>query len=100
MEQYNLNLPSKEFVENNFNRIYNELNALKKQLKQSNTTPLKYYRNKDLHEIFRLSDNTIYAYRAEGIIPFTKLGEIFYYPVAEIDRILANNANYGKLINA
>jgi hypothetical protein len=100
MEQYNLNLPSKEFVENNFNRIFNELAALKKQLKPSKNNAAKYYRNKDLKEIFGLSDNTIYAYRAEGIIPFTKLGEIFYYPVAEIDRILANNASYGKLNNA
>ena len=100
MEQYNFNLPSKEFVENNFNKIFNELSALKKQIKSGNSTPKKYYRNKDLKEIFGLCDNTIYDYRAQGIIPFTKLGEIFYYPVEEINRILAANSNYGKTINS
>jgi len=96
MEHYNFSLPSKEFVETNFNKIFNELTALKKQLKPSNNNDT-FYRNKDLKRIFGLSDNTIYQYREEGVLPCTKLGEIYYYPVQEINRILDNNANFGKV---
>jgi len=100
MEEYNIKILSKEFVENNFTRIFNELHALKNQIKSSNHNSIKYYRNKDLKTIFGLSDNTIYGYRAKGTIPFTKLGEIYYYPVEEINCILAQNSNYSKITNS
>jgi hypothetical protein len=38
-----------------------------------------YYRNEDLKKIFGLSNNTIIKYRQTGILPFTKLGDIFLY---------------------
>lgn len=56
--------------------------------------PKKYYRNKGLKEFFGLSDNTIISYRDNNIIPYTKLGEIYYYPIDEIDKILQKNSNY------
>ena len=62
-------------------------------------TPKKYYRNKGLKDFFGLSDNTIISYRDNNIIPFTKLGEIYYYPVDEIDKILQKNSNYDLLKN-
>jgi hypothetical protein len=96
MEQYNLSLPSKEFVENNFNKILDELASLKKQIKPSNNE-IKYYRNKDLKRIFGFSDNTISKYREEGTLPFTFFGEIPFYPVEEINRILEQNSNQGKM---
>ena len=96
MGQIQLNIPSKEFVESNFNKIFNELASLKNQLKPSNDSTTKYYRNKELKRIFGLSENTIDQYRDKGILPFTKLGNIHYYPVQEINRILDNNASYGK----
>ncbi len=54
----------------------------------------KFYRNKDLKSKFGLSDNTITSYRDKNILPFTKIGDIFYYPVDEIDLILKQNSNY------
>jgi hypothetical protein len=59
-----------------------------------NLYPKNYYRNKDLRIKFGLSDNTITKYRDKNIIPFTKLGEVFIYPVNEIDKILEHNSNY------
>ena len=56
--------------------------------------PKKYYRNKNLKEFFGLSDNTIISYRDQNILPFTKLGEIYYYPVSEIDNLLSKNSNF------
>lgn len=54
----------------------------------------KYYRNKDLKYHFGLSSNTIIKYREEGILPFTVLGEVYLYPVNEVDRRLKKNASY------
>ena len=101
MDNSNFNFPSREFLESNFKKIMAELESLRKQLAgnriNSSSGKIHYYRNKDLREIFKLSDNTIYDYRTKGIIPCTKIGEIYYYPVAEINKILDNNANFGKL---
>ncbi len=88
-----MNIPTKEFIEENFVKIFNELTALKKQIKPSKIEQ-KFYRNKDLKKIFGLSDNTIYYYRENGKIPFTKMGEIFFYPDDQLDKVLKENSNY------
>ncbi|MEO6175362.1 MAG: helix-turn-helix domain-containing protein [Flavobacterium circumlabens] len=50
-----------------------------------------YYRNEDLKKIFGLSNNTIIKYRQTGILPFTKLGDIFLYDAVQIEKILQEN---------
>jgi hypothetical protein len=50
-----------------------------------------YYRNEDLKKIFGLSSNTIIKYRQTGILPFTKLGDIFLYDAAVIEKKLTEN---------
>lgn len=55
-------------------------------------TEIKFYRNEDLKRLFGLSSNTIIKYRETGIIPYTKLGDIYLYDVNEIKEILAVNA--------
>lgn len=57
-------------------------------------SPKRYYRNKHLKMYFGLSDNTILSYRDNNILPFTKLGEIYYYPVDKIDEIFNKNSNF------
>ena len=56
--------------------------------------PKSYYRNSDLKELLGLSDNTIRAYRDKNILPFSKIGEIYYYPITEIDKLLYKNSNF------
>jgi hypothetical protein len=56
--------------------------------------PKKYYRNADLKELFGLSDNTICTYRDKNILPFSRMGEIYYYPIADIDNLLSKNSNF------
>lgn len=51
----------------------------------------KYYRNEDLKSIFGLSNNTIIKYRQTGILPYTKLGDIFLYEAKKIEKILQEN---------
>lgn len=60
---------------------------------QSKVTRPVYYRNEDLKKIFGLSNNTIIKYRQTGILPFTKLGDIFLYDSAKIEKILHENNN-------
>jgi hypothetical protein len=55
------------------------------------SAPLKYYRNEDLKRLFGLSNNTIIKYRESGILPFTKLGEIYLYEVSKIEKVLTEN---------
>jgi len=59
----------------------------------------KYYRNQDLKDCFGLSDNTIISYRDKNILPFSKIGEIYYYPISEIDSILQKNSNFDLFKN-
>ena len=65
-----------------------ETSLNKKEVKSSES---KYYRNQDLKKIFGLSSNTIIKYRETGILPYTKLGDIFLYDVKQIEKILIQN---------
>ncbi len=90
---YQINIPSIEAISMELSPLLVLLNDIKTKL-DSNPYPKKYYRNKDLKEKFGLSDNTIINYRDKNLLPFTKLGDIYYYPVDEIDKILEQNSNY------
>lgn len=59
--------------------------------KSNSSEKIKYYRNQDLKEIFGLSSNTIIKYRETGVLPFTKLGDIYLYEKSAIERILKAN---------
>ena len=51
----------------------------------------KYYRNEYLKKLFGLSSNTIVKYRQTGLLPYTKLGDIYLYEVQKINEILKKN---------
>jgi len=78
--------------EKNIECILNEI--LEKLQYRENLSHQKYYRNKDLKSLFGLSSNTISKYREDGILPYTMLGEIYLYPIDEVDRRLKINASY------
>ena len=59
-----------------------------------NRQPKEFYRNSDLKKLFGLSDNTICTYRDKNILPFTRMGEIYYYPISDIYNILSKNSNF------
>ncbi len=76
----------KKLLEPIYSRLDKIDNCLSKQ--ETKTEPKKYYRNQDLKTIFGLSSNTIIKYRQTGILPYTKLGDIYLYEVAKIEKIL------------
>ncbi len=73
------------------NKKLDHINSLV-SISSSSTTTTKYYRNADLKQLFALSNNTIVKYRETGLLPYTKLGEIFLYEVKIIDSILEENS--------
>lgn len=80
----------KLLIEPIFDRLKNiELAINSKQIKESGSK--KYYRNADLKNNFGISPNTIIKYRETGVLPYTRLGDVYLYEVAIIERILENN---------
>lgn len=70
-------------------KLLNELKSLVESVPNMN-----YYRNKDLKRIFGFSDNTIISYRDYNILPYTKIGDIYFYPVNEIKMLLNKSGNF------
>lgn len=81
-----------EDFRNEIKPVLQELNQIKSYVNAN--TPKRYYRNKDLKNLFGLSDNTIKDYRDKNIIPFTFIGTIPYYPILEFNKILEQNSNF------
>jgi hypothetical protein len=79
----------KKLLEPIYSRLETIDSSIKNQANKSETK--KYYRNQDLKTIFGLSNNTIIKYRETGILPYTRLGDIFLYDVKVIDTILNSN---------
>lgn len=72
--------------------LHDKLIELETKLDKTSSKPVKkYYRNKDLKLLFGISQNTIIKYRNNGDIPFTTIGDVYLYPVREIDKILSKN---------
>jgi hypothetical protein len=72
--------------------LENELQRLPKKVQ-----PSKYYRARDLKELFGLSNNTIIKYRDNGTLPFTFLCGVYLYDAKAIDEMLEQNkSNAGR----
>ncbi|KAF2082070.1 MerR family transcriptional regulator [Flavobacterium sharifuzzamanii] len=69
------------------------LEKIDSKISQGKTLRPDYYRNEDLKKMFGLSNNTIIKYRQTGVLPYTKLGDIFLYDSDKIDMILKGNAS-------
>ncbi|HQX04721.1 DNA-binding protein [Flavobacterium dankookense] len=80
----------KKLLEPIYARLENIDSSIKNQV-SGKTERKQYYRNQDLKTIFGLSNNTIIKYRETGILPYTKLGDIFLYDIKVIDKILNSN---------
>jgi hypothetical protein len=90
-----ISIPSVRSIQLLLEPIYSRLEAIENRIKQSyqksNQPSVKYYRNNDLKRLFGLSNNTIIKYRETGILPYTRLGDIYLYEVAAVEQILTNN---------
>ncbi len=76
------------------NPIYSKLEIIENKIGKTKSPTTSYYRNKDLKQIFGLSDNTILKYRETGILPYTYLDNIYYYPKEALEKVLVENSNW------
>ena len=92
-ETGDLIIPSVRTIQLLLEPIYERLASIESSLKSKSqkAIPMKFYRNADLKAIFGLSSNTIIKYRDTGILPYTRLGEVYLYDIASIDEILNTN---------
>jgi hypothetical protein len=92
--QNKIQIPTLEAIKHLLSPLRERLDAMHTQLvnQKSNATHPKYYRNKDLKNLFGLSNNTIVKYRETGVLPYTKLGDIYLYNVKVIDSVLKQNS--------
>jgi hypothetical protein len=92
-ETGDLIIPSVRSIQLLLEPIYERLANIESSLKSKpqKAIPMKFYRNADLKAIFGLSNNTIIKYRDTGILPYTRLGDVYLYDIASINEIL--NAN-------
>jgi len=68
-----------------------KMEAIDSKISQGKTLRPEYYRNEDLKKMFGLSNNTIIKYRQTGILPYTRLGDIYLYDSSKIDKMLRSN---------
>lgn len=92
-ETGDLIIPSVRTIQLLLEPIYERLASIESSLKNKpqKAVSMKFYRNADLKAIFGLSSNTIIKYRDTGILPYTRLGEVYLYDIASIDEILNIN---------
>ena len=92
-ETEELRIPTVRSIQMLLEPIYERLGnieaSLKNKIEKSKTN--RFYRNSDLKLLFGLSPNTIIKYRETGVIPFTRLGDVYLYEATLIERILDNN---------
>ncbi|SDB30480.1 Helix-turn-helix domain-containing protein [Flavobacteriaceae bacterium MAR_2010_188] len=82
-------------LESLLNPVLNKLVVIEENLnKKATTHKVGFYRNKDLKDKLGLSPNTIIKYRESGIIPFTMIGEVYLYPIKQLNDILEKNSNW------
>jgi hypothetical protein len=82
------------------NPLQDKLVQIEDKLDKNKFKPQKkYYRNKDLKENFGFCPNTIIKYREASIIPYTIIGEIYLYPVVQLEEILRTNSNWDLFQN-
>lgn len=78
-------------VEQLIETVLLRLETIDSKISQGKVLRPEYYRNEDLKKMFGLSNNTIIKYRQTGILPYTKLGDIFLYDSGKVDKILRSN---------
>ncbi len=51
-------------------------------------SPKRWLKSYEVREMLKISSGTLCSLRANGKIPFTRIGGLIYYDAVEIDRVL------------
>ena len=67
------------------------LEELKEVLAQSHQSTQPWLRSAQVRERLNISAGTLQTLRINGVIPYSKIGGILFYPQEGIDRVLEEN---------
>ncbi|WP_034917583.1 helix-turn-helix domain-containing protein [Gillisia sp. CAL575] len=59
--------------------------------RESGNVSKKWLKSTEVMEMLKISAGTLNNFRANGTLPFSKIGGIIYYDSATIQKVLANN---------
>jgi hypothetical protein len=51
-------------------------------------TPKRWLKSHEVRQLLKISSGTLHSLRANGKIPFTRVGSIIFYDALEIERVL------------
>lgn len=74
------------------------LTKLVSDLSKNQDLQVDYYDNADVKRIFRLSDSTLFRYRKDNKIPYTKWGGRIWYPKSFFKESFMNNVKNKHLL--
>ncbi len=75
-----------------------EMKETLKNLKQPSPEDIKWLDSADVKSRFHISDSTLWRYRKENKIPYTKLGNKFLYPESFFTKSLMNKVKNAHLL--
>lgn len=83
--------------EQKLNRIFDEIDSLRKELKTEKAKTSKklsetWLDNQEVMEILKISPRTLQNLRDSKSLPFSKIGGKIYYKASDVEKIL--NENY------
>jgi excisionase family DNA binding protein len=55
---------------------------------QFGKTPKRWLKSQEVTQLLKISKGTLYSLRANGKIPFTRIGGLIFYDALEIERVL------------
>jgi hypothetical protein len=80
---FNNQLITKEDLEEFKNKLIADI----KEIINHNPQPQKWIRSADVRKMLNISPGTLQTFRVNGILPFTKIGNITYYKSEEIQKL-------------
>tara|TARA_R110002050_G_scaffold163389_1_gene293369 strand:- start:1549 stop:1824 length:276 start_codon:yes stop_codon:yes gene_type:complete len=82
--------------EQKLNRIFDEIDSLRKELKAEKAKTSKklsetWLDNQEVMEILKISPRTLQNLRDSKSLPFSKIGGKIYYKASDVEKILDEN---------
>lgn len=76
------------------NKFKSELiQEIKQTIKSDDAQPKQWLRSSEVRALLKISSGTLQNLRIKGILPYEKLGGIFYYAYADIVQLLGEIGN-------
>ena len=69
------------------------IQEIKLTIKSDDTQPKQWLRSSEVRKLLKISSGTLQNLRIKGILPYEKIGGIFYYAYADIVQLMGEIGN-------